>query len=871
MRFYRSLTAAAAIWGALALSGATSAPAQVLFTEDFSTGAGTTPPAGWTNNDIAAAGDAWAYNNPGGRTVSAPNITGQFAMFDSDFASDNSLAEDCALESPAFDASLAGDYFVSFNHRFQNGFGGGWSVEVFNGSSWVSVAGGTAAGIGAGSTTAPGSITDTANENLDITAATGGSAVAQVRFRWTGDFSWFWAIDNVQVSRVSGTVNIGDASILEGNAGSTTLSFPVTISPAPVADVTMDVAFADGSAQAGSDYDDSTTTFTFVADGSTTVRNLDVNLVGDLFPEDDETFTVTISNASAGTVIDGNAAGTILDDDYTINASFDFETDTPPLAPAGWDVSLANDFTSAAVGTGWTVDTAVNASSAFANLGTGNATQFAFVNDDRDGATGVTTNAVMISPVIDLSAPAFARTLEFDASFIAFGGTGLVYAANGGAFEILGGFTVTAATWARYAVDLTAVDPGLIGAGTQFAFGYNDNAEFAGAFAVDNIVVRSGSLPPGTSVIDVNDASVMEGNAGTTALAFTVSLTPGNTSGSDITVDYTIAGGSATGGVDYDDTTLTGTLTFPDSGAASQMVSVDVFGDTDVEGNETFSITLSGATGTAVLGDDVGVGTIQNDDAIAFPAFGWDSANDNLSSVDLSSGAVIATFPGPSTNFFTGGDFAGSDLTQFFATNNTAALDTHLDSINLSTGVVTAGPNNTGIPDPANEVIVGLTWHPVEAQFYATVFNLGDGSARMGTVNPGTGAFTPIGAYAAGSTVPQSICIDNSGNAFALAVGAAAPFPVSLQSINLTTGAMTLIGATGLNDASFFDADFDGVSGTLFYPHVPQAGTDSLLVTINTTTGAATTVGTLGDGTPSFLAFGVQTAPGAGVDNWSAY
>ena len=163
--------------------------AQTTFIdEDFSTGTGTTPPTGWTNNDIASAGDAWQFSNPGARTLNAP-ITGPAAIFDSDDQSDNSLAEECALESPAFDASSATVVILEFDHYFQGGFGGDAFVEVFNGTAWNQVY--TAGGV---STANPDS------QSIDISTDAAGVSNAQVRFRWTGDFSWYWIVDNVMVT-----------------------------------------------------------------------------------------------------------------------------------------------------------------------------------------------------------------------------------------------------------------------------------------------------------------------------------------------------------------------------------------------------------------------------------------------------------------------------------------------------------------------------------------------------------------------------------------------------------------------------------------------------------------------------------------------
>jgi len=161
-----------------------------LISEDFSSASGSTPPTGWTNNDLNSSGEVWRFNNPGGRTLNAP-IAGTAAIFDSDDYG-SGPAEDAALESPTFDASAAGFYILSFDHYFNSGFGGAYAVEVYDGTSWDTVL--------------QGSANSTANpqaEVIDITAATNSSTSAQVRFRWTGDYSWYWIVDNVTVQNVN--------------------------------------------------------------------------------------------------------------------------------------------------------------------------------------------------------------------------------------------------------------------------------------------------------------------------------------------------------------------------------------------------------------------------------------------------------------------------------------------------------------------------------------------------------------------------------------------------------------------------------------------------------------------------------------------
>ncbi len=170
----------------------------ILINEDFSSGSGSTPPSGWTNNIISGAGsDVWRYDNPEPRTINSP-ISGTFAIFDSDNYSLGGGAENVALESPAFDAADFNTLNCSFDYYFNSGYGGAIYVEVYNGSSWTQVLSSTSTSANAAST------------SIDILTATNGASNAKVRFRWTGDYSWYWAVDNIVVTGVKDIDTDGD-------------------------------------------------------------------------------------------------------------------------------------------------------------------------------------------------------------------------------------------------------------------------------------------------------------------------------------------------------------------------------------------------------------------------------------------------------------------------------------------------------------------------------------------------------------------------------------------------------------------------------------------------------------------------------------
>jgi probable HAF family extracellular repeat protein len=135
------------------------------------------------------------------------------------------------------------------------------------------------------------------------------------------------------------------------------------------------------------------------------------------------------------------------------------------------------------------------------------------------------------------------------------------------------------------------------------------------------IVGTSGSgvfvlIPLSGPFITIGDATVTEGNTGTHAATFTVTLsTP---SSQPVSVTYATADDTAAAGSDYQATG--GTLTFA-PGETSKTISVPIIGDGLVESTEAFFLNLSGAS-SGTIDDGWGVGTILDDEpAIFVPPF----------------------------------------------------------------------------------------------------------------------------------------------------------------------------------------------------------------------------------------------------------
>lgn len=109
------------------------------------------------------------------------------------------------------------------------------------------------------------------------------------------------------------TISIGDRTLDEGNSGTTTFSFTVSLSSETTVPVTVDYATTDYSATSGSDYTSASGTVTF-SPGATT-QTVTVNVSGDTTQESTEAFFVDLSNPTGGVIGDDRGVGTIANDD----------------------------------------------------------------------------------------------------------------------------------------------------------------------------------------------------------------------------------------------------------------------------------------------------------------------------------------------------------------------------------------------------------------------------------------------------------------------------------------------------------------------------------------------------------------------------
>ena len=169
------------------------------------------------------------------------------------------------------------------------------------------------------------------------------------------------AISAGDIPSVTVTIDEDDSSTLSVSAARAAedagyVVFEVDISPANDQEVTVNYATSDGTATAGQDYTAADGTLTFPAN-SVASQSIRVAVTDDEMDEDDETFTLTLSQASVaalagggetlaaiGTITDNDAAGVSIDPtelsvDEGGNSSYTVVLDTQPSADVTVTVS----------------------------------------------------------------------------------------------------------------------------------------------------------------------------------------------------------------------------------------------------------------------------------------------------------------------------------------------------------------------------------------------------------------------------------------------------------------------------------------------------------------------------------------------------
>ena len=430
-------------------------------------------------------------------------------------------------------------------------------------------------------------------------------------------------------------LSIGDVTVDE-DAGEA--HFTVSVGATTASQISVEYRTVDGTARAGLDYTETTGRLTLAPrakQGTITVPILD-----DVLAEPDETFTVVLDKAVDAEIADGEATGTIVDDEAVPNLTIDDVGVTEDGGEARFTVSLDTESTEAVTVEYATADdTAIAGSDYTSTRGTltiaagslsgtiavpvlddaldeldetftltlSNATN-ALISDGEgtgtiadDDVANLSVDDVAVAEdegqasftvMLDQAAPQ-AVTVEYATA----DGT----AAAGSDYESASGsLTITAGSLSGTIV-VPILDDAVPELAETFRIILSDavNATISDDEATGTITDND------TPTLGIEDITVDEdaGSADFTVMLDQVGMDP-------VTVEYATADGTAVAGSDY--TSTSGTLTIA-AGSLSGTIAVPVLDDALDELDETFTLTLSNAT-NALISDGEGTGTIADDD-----------------------------------------------------------------------------------------------------------------------------------------------------------------------------------------------------------------------------------------------------------------
>ena len=371
----------------------------------------------------------------------------------------------------------------------------------------------------------------------------------KVRATFTDDGGTEEALTSAATAVVQDSLllSVSDARATEGAL----VEFTVSLSAASGQQVTVQYATADGTAESGADFTPASGTLTFAA--NETSKSVYVATGRDAVDEENETFTLRLSNASGATLANAEATGTIVNDEVLE----DTVSPTVSVQCVDLDTNLLGPQVSGSHSLSWELH--------FSEL-------VAYADD-------TSTRPLEIAGQDDTDFSWLAiRALAGSHLHYRYFTTPVVSLENRGAVSDVNGVVIT-------------VPAG----GWQDRSGNLNTASANALYLAHNWKVSAA------------DASATEGTDGT--IDFEVTLNARDDC-ETVTVDWATADGTATAGEDY--TAANGTVTFG-PGETSKTVSVEILEDTVEDRGESFTLRLSNASG-ATIADGEATGTIADEE-----------------------------------------------------------------------------------------------------------------------------------------------------------------------------------------------------------------------------------------------------------------
>jgi len=488
--------------------------------------------------------------------------------------------------------------------------------------------------------------------------------------------------------------------------------------------VSIDYATSDGSATAGGDYTAAMGTLTF-ADGIIS-QSLVVPILEDTVYEGNETFTLTLSNATGGAAIGtpagsvltitdndapppsgslqfGSATYTVREDGVTVNVTVtrsggSFGAVTVDYASGNGSAAAGSDY-SATLGTLSFADGVISQSFDIAvlddTLYEGSETVNLILSNVTGGASlGTQSSSVLTITENDPTPPS--GSLQFSAvsyqvaentggglltvtrSGGSFGAVTVDYATSNGTAVAGSDYTFTSGTLSFADGEVSKAITVVVADDVQYEGNETlsltlSNAQGGASLGTPTIATMTiidNDPPPSAGSLQFSGATYSAAeNAGSVLITVTRS---GGSSGA-VAVDYATSDGTATAGSDY--TFASGTLSFA-GGEISKTFSVVVVDDTQYEGSESLNVTLSNAQGGASLGTPTSTTVTITDNDSPPPAGSLQFSGATYSAAE-SAGSVLITVTRSGGSFgAVAVDYATSDGTATAGSDYTFASGT---------------------------------------------------------------------------------------------------------------------------------------------------------------------------------------------------
>ncbi len=508
-------------------------------------------------------------------------------------------------------------------------------------------------------------------------------------------------------------LSLSDATVTETDSGTTNAVFTVTLSSASAQTVKVNYLFHPGpltstaTAVKGVDFEPVVDTVTFLP--GETSKPINIPVKGDLIDEFDQFFFIALTTPVNALISDGKGIGTIVDNDApptisvndvsvvegtqtqstaTFAVTLSSVSEKPVSVQFGYEAGTATNnvdyVTFSGLGTlefepGQTTKNPAAsitqdnifepAETFFINLSNPtNATiadgqgQATITNDDPlpaiavaaqtirvEGAQGTSGNA---SIEVRLSNPSFQTITVAFATANGTATAGSDYVATSGTVTFNPGETVK-----TISVEVTGDNVDEIN--EIFLINLTNPTNATIGAAQGSVLIQDDDGP----ALSIGNASVNEGNIVFTNAVFTVTLSAPSVQ--EIFVNYSTASGTATTGIDLQQI-FSNTLVIP-AGATSATITIRVFGDFQIENDETFSVNLQFPTNATIApGQGTGTGTILNDDSngkLQFSSATYNAAEDQdgfvvvVNRVNGSTGIVKVDFATSNGTATAGSDY----------------------------------------------------------------------------------------------------------------------------------------------------------------------------------------------------------------------